>query len=107
MVVNSSHVKFYQDIELLGIKKMPRPLTDCFNNGEGILVGGTDMEVGQLRFYPRSLSLANIEEIYAFGSTLADIATVDTSFCFTCFDHSVDDQTSLVQLTQCSTGIPA
>jgi len=76
VIVNSSHVAFYRDIELLGTKRLPRVVTDCFNNQAGVLVGDVDMDLGQLRFYPRALTFANVEEIYAFGSTLGDISTV-------------------------------
>jgi hypothetical protein len=41
-----------------------------------VLVGDANMEIGQLRFYPRSLTVANVEEIFEFGATLADISTV-------------------------------
>ena len=55
VIVNSSHVAFYRDIELLGTKRLPRVVTDCFNNQAGVLVGDVDMDLGQLRFYPRAL----------------------------------------------------
>ena len=74
--VNETHATFYQDITLLGVKRIPRPLTDCFSSETRLLVGDADMEVGQLRFYPDALTPANIEEILGFGSTLADISTV-------------------------------
>ena len=80
VIVNSSHAAFYRGITLLGVQKMPRPITDCFNNQEGVLVGDADMELGQLRFYPRVLTAANIEEVYEFGSTVSDISTV--LYCF-------------------------
>ena len=37
LIVNSTHAAFYQNLELLGVSAMPRPLTDCFNNFEGVL----------------------------------------------------------------------
>ena len=40
------------------------------------MVGDANLELGQLRFYPRALTAANIQEIYTFGSLLADIAKV-------------------------------
>jgi hypothetical protein len=73
--VNETHATFYRDIEMLGVKRMPRPVTDCFNDQGGVLVGDADMELGQLRFYPKATTSANIEEIFGFGSTLADIST--------------------------------
>jgi len=76
VVINNSHASFYHNIDTLETVSMPRPMTDCFNNQEGILVGDTGMELGQLRFYPRALSTANVKEIFQYGSTLEDLATV-------------------------------
>ena len=78
--VNSTHVSFHRNLEMLGAVEMKRPLTDCFNNFEGILVGGAGMEIGQLRFYPRQLSKSDIEEIYQFGSRLSDMSTGSQPF---------------------------
>jgi hypothetical protein len=33
-----------------------------------------------VRFYPRPLSAANVQEIYKYGSTLADMSTGATAF---------------------------
>jgi hypothetical protein len=41
-------------------------MADSFNK-EGVLVGDTDMELGHLRFYPKGLALAQIEEIFKYG----------------------------------------
>ena len=76
VVINNSHARFYHNIDTLETVSMPRPMTDCFNNQEGIFVGDTGMELGQLRFYPRALSTANVKEIFQYGSTLEDLATV-------------------------------
>jgi hypothetical protein len=76
VIVNDTHATFYRNIEMLGVKRMPRPVTDCFNDQAGVLVGDADMELGQLRFYPKAMTSANIEEIFSFGSTLEDISTV-------------------------------
>lgn len=93
VVVNSSHATFYRDIDFLGTRRLPRTVTDCFNNQAGVLVGDVDMDLGQLRFYPRALTYANIEEIYAFGSTLGDISLVATSPCAFRFCRAVDPST--------------
>jgi len=37
LIVNSTHAAFYQNLKLLGVSAMPRPLTDCFNNFEGVV----------------------------------------------------------------------
>jgi hypothetical protein len=74
IVVNDSHAIFFENIKILEVVDMPRPITDCFNYEEGVLVGDAGMEMGQLRFYPRALSIANIEEICRYGTILADIS---------------------------------
>ena len=74
VVVNSTHAVFYKNVDLVGVAPIPRPLTDCLNP-EGVLLGDNNMELGQLRFYPRALGAASIKEIYKYGSTLADIST--------------------------------
>lgn len=76
VIVNETHAVFWKDVDMMGAVTMPRPITDCGNNQAGILAGDAGLELGQLRFYPRALTAANIQEIYAFGSTLADISTV-------------------------------
>ncbi len=74
VVVNSTHAVFYKNVDLVGVAPIPRPLTDCLNP-EGVLLGDNNMELGQLRFYPRALSAASVKEIYKYGATLADIST--------------------------------
>ena len=61
MVVSKSSVSFYRNIELLSSVDLPRPVTDCFNSGEGLLVGDKGMEISQLRYLtlPFSLYLSN------------------------------------------------
>jgi hypothetical protein len=54
---------------------MPRPLTDCGNGGDGLLLGDVGLTLGQLRFYPRALTSANIQELYQYGATFEDIST--------------------------------
>ena len=75
MIANATHVTFYENMEAIGIAAMPRPLTDCFNNFEGVLLGSAGLTLSQLRFYPFALTPANIEEIIVFGSRLSDIST--------------------------------
>ena len=63
VIVNDTHATFYRNIEMLGVKRMPRPVTDCFNDQAGVLVGDADMELGQLRFYPKAMtSLISVRE---------------------------------------------
>uniref|UniRef100_A0A7S0W9M5 Polycystin cation channel PKD1/PKD2 domain-containing protein n=1 Tax=Hemiselmis tepida TaxID=464990 RepID=A0A7S0W9M5_9CRYP len=75
VVVTGTTVTFYSNLENLGTAQMPRPVTDCFNNLEGMLVGDTGMTIGQLSFYPKALTRTIIEEIYIGGGTLDDLST--------------------------------
>jgi len=54
MVINQTSVDFYQNVQHLGRRELPRPVTDCYNNGKGISVGDANMELGQLRLCARS-----------------------------------------------------
>lgn len=63
VVVAGEDDSFYKNLELQGSAKMPRPVTDCFNNLEGVLVGDTGMTIAQLRFYPQAMTLSSIEEV--------------------------------------------
>ena len=75
MVINKTTVDWYRDLEHLGQRQLPRPMTDCFNDGKGIFVGDANMELGQLRYYVRALNSNNVQEIFELGSTLSDIST--------------------------------
>uniref|UniRef100_A0A7S1DHJ7 Polycystin cation channel PKD1/PKD2 domain-containing protein n=2 Tax=Hemiselmis andersenii TaxID=464988 RepID=A0A7S1DHJ7_HEMAN len=75
IVVTGTNVTFYSNLDNLGTAQMPRPVTDCFNNLEGMLVGDTGMTLGQLSFYAKALTPTIIEEIYIGGGTLDDLST--------------------------------
>ena len=55
VTISEDEVTFYLDLERLGSRSLPRPLTDCENAGAGFLVGSQGMQMGQLRFYTRAL----------------------------------------------------
>ena len=42
---------------------------------QGVLIGSSGIEMGQLRFYPKSLRKSDIEEIYQYGTRLSDMST--------------------------------
>ncbi len=75
IVVTQTTVSFYRNLDVLSVVNISRPVTDCFNSLEGIFVGDTGLKIGQLRFYPKALSITSIEEIYLQGSTLDDVST--------------------------------
>jgi len=75
MVVDQSKVHFYRNTDYLGAVDLPRPVTDCFNDGEGLLVGESGMDLSLVRFHPRALTMSSIEELFAGGSLLSDIST--------------------------------
>jgi hypothetical protein len=64
LVVTPTTVQFFKNTELLGSVPLPRPfLTDCFNGGEGTLIGDPGLELGVVRYYPFSLTSLRIEEV--------------------------------------------
>jgi hypothetical protein len=64
MVVSEDRVEFYRNVDYLGNSSLPRiGLTDCFNGGEGTLIGDPGLELGVVRYYPFSLTLNKIEEV--------------------------------------------
>jgi hypothetical protein len=75
IVVTQTSVTFYRNLDVLGVVNISRPVTDCFNSLEGIFIGDTGLKIGQLRFFPKALSITSIEEIYLQGSTLDDVST--------------------------------
>ena len=75
LTVNSTHATFYHNLDVVATSELKRPVTDCFNNFEGVLIGDAGLEMGQLRFYPRRLQASDVEEIYNFGSRLSDMST--------------------------------
>uniref|UniRef100_A0A7S0VMJ9 Polycystin cation channel PKD1/PKD2 domain-containing protein n=1 Tax=Hemiselmis tepida TaxID=464990 RepID=A0A7S0VMJ9_9CRYP len=75
MVVKGTNVTFWRNLEKLGTVAMERPVTDCFNNREGVLVGSSAMTLGQLSFYPKAMAESVIEEIFYGGGTLEDLST--------------------------------
>ena len=75
ITINDTVVDFYQDLEHLGRRTLPRPVTDCHNGGNGVFVGDAGMQLGQLRTHVTVLSRNNIQEIFELGSTLAAISS--------------------------------
>lgn len=76
MTVNSTTVEFYRNLEKLGSRALPRTqVTDCFNGGEGTLVGDAGLELGAVRFYPTLLTITEIEETLSAGGTLQGISS--------------------------------
>jgi hypothetical protein len=64
MVVTSTTVQFFKNTKSIGSAPLPRPsLTDCFNGGEGTLIGDPGLELGVVRYYPFSLTSLQIEEV--------------------------------------------
>lgn len=87
LVIETTRVTFYQNLKTLGSRPLPRAAVDCFNAGAGTLVGGTALELGDVRFHPRAIHLPVIEELFTAGSKLEDIATGS--------DPHVDDASEL------------
>jgi len=75
IVVSPTEVRFFQNDRLSGTITLPRPVTDCFNNGQGLWLGDSGLELGLVRYFPIELSASLIEELMVSGDLLSDIAT--------------------------------
>ena len=47
MVVTEDNVTFYQDLDVLGVVEMPRPMTDCYD-GDEVLLGSAGLQISQV-----------------------------------------------------------
>eukprot|EP00961_Rhodomonas_salina_P069805 937039-Rhodomonas_salina.1 len=81
MVLTKHHVTFYYNTRRLERVALPAPLSDCFNDGTGILIGSNDMEIGDLRFHPTGLTVNGIEELFFNGGALDDLASGSADPC--------------------------
>ena len=55
-------VRFLRNLLELGTSVLPRRITDCWNEGEGLLVGDAGLSVAELRFFPRALDPTEARE---------------------------------------------
>ena len=44
----------------MGSEELPRAMTDCDNQGEGVRVGSKGLALTSLRFYPEALELFQV-----------------------------------------------
>lgn len=76
MIVSVGKVTFFRNVDELGNSSLPRGgMTDCFNGGEGTLIGDPGLELGVVRYYPFALTKVKIEELFKQGGMLNDIST--------------------------------
>ena len=75
VIITPTEVTFFRNLERLG-EPIPLtvPVTDCFNNDQGVLIGDAGLELSGLRFYPQVLTPTAIEELYISGGLLADLS---------------------------------
>ncbi|KAJ1488289.1 hypothetical protein T484DRAFT_1783892, partial [Baffinella frigidus] len=73
VVVTETEVSFFRNLEKMGSATLPRPVTDCENNNENVLLGSEGLDLATLRFYPEPLS-EKIDQLYVSGGLLGDIA---------------------------------
>ena len=80
MVVTEAKVTFFQNLEKLGESELPRQgaMTDCFNGGEGTLIGSAGVSLGVVRYYPFAMNVRKVEEIFRQGGLLSDLSTGTT-----------------------------
>jgi len=75
IVVTETEVSFFQDNLLIGTYHLSRPVTDCFNNGQGVWLGDSGLEIGIVRYFPFKLTNSTLGELMVSGNLLSDIAT--------------------------------
>eukprot|EP00282_Hemiselmis_andersenii_P039355 CAMPEP_0169429860 /NCGR_PEP_ID=MMETSP1042-20121227/2089_1 /TAXON_ID=464988 /ORGANISM="Hemiselmis andersenii, Strain CCMP1180" /LENGTH=1492 /DNA_ID=CAMNT_0009540133 /DNA_START=27 /DNA_END=4505 /DNA_ORIENTATION=+ len=76
VVVTRDTVSFYRAGTVnVGSVALRRPLTDCSNKQEGMLLGDPNMEMAMVKYFPRALDPSELEELLEAGSVLSDLAT--------------------------------
>lgn len=75
LAVTGSEVVFYENTRELGRTRLVAPLSDCLNDGVGVLTGEAGMEIGDLRFHPVQLTGQLIEELLFNGGSLGDFSS--------------------------------
>ena len=80
VVINSTKVTFYVDKTSFGPYPLPRPVTDCNNNHQGIQIGSPGLSMRQLRFYIGAFQPEEVHELFNYGQRLADISTGSDPF---------------------------
>lgn len=80
IVVEGKNVTFYKDRTASGPYQLPRRVTDCNNNYEGILVGAPGVKMTQLRFYASALNGEQVGEMFRYGMRLSDISSGSDPF---------------------------
>ena len=73
IVANSTHLSFFLNGEIMGIRKLPRLITDCAES-EQVFLGEKGMTINGLRFSTRVLSSTDVRELYDQGMTMNRIA---------------------------------
>lgn len=59
--VTPDTVTFFKNLENLGTSRLPKQLTDCYNDGRGIELGSAGLELGVVRYHPTALTRVGIE----------------------------------------------
>lgn len=74
VTVSGTTATFFHDLTQIGSVTLQKPLSDCLNPS-GIQVGGSGMQLGDVRYHRSALILADIEELTSAGGSLADLST--------------------------------
>lgn len=79
VVVTQTTMSFYTDGDLDATVALHRPVTDC--TGIPLEIGGPALPaLGEIVFFPRELSVAEMKELMFFGHSFASIAAGQIAF---------------------------
>ena len=73
VVVNQTSIRFYTDAKLQRTVSLRRPVTDC--TGRALIIGAPDVPgLGEITFFPRQISVVEMQEISQQGFTFESLA---------------------------------
>jgi len=79
IIVNQTTLSFYTDAVLQKVVPLDRPVTDC--SGRALLAGAPDVpRLGEITFFPRQLSVTEMDEIMTSGFTFESLAAGREAF---------------------------
>jgi hypothetical protein len=73
VVANQTSIRFYTDAKLQKTVSLRRPVTDC--TGRALIIGAPDvLGLGEITFFPRQISVVEMQEISQQGFTFESLA---------------------------------
>jgi len=96
VVANQTSIRFYTDAKLQKAVSLRRPVTDC--TGRALIIGAPDVpRLGEITFFPRQISVVEMQEISRQGFTFESLASGKLPFQPV---HSPFDTANAVQAKQ-------